>query len=101
MSNKNSRIVTRVTKNGKLRTETSRRDDGADRYSVSTDMHNRTRLFIDLEGGNIRGGETVEMSGHQARTLYRLLARHFDEKEVFLPTGTQKSFSVTLPDFSW
>lgn len=76
-ANKNARIVQRVTKNGKLRTETRYRDEGADRFAISTDNNNSTSLFLDLEGGEIRGGETVRLSGHQARSLYRVLQKHY------------------------
>lgn len=76
-ANKNARIVNRVTKNGKVRTETRYRDDGSDRFAVSTDGHKATSLFIDLEGGEIRGGETVRLNGRQARTLFRVLEKHY------------------------
>lgn len=77
-SNQNSRIVNRVTKNNKKRTETKYRDDGADRFAISTDQHDATKLFVDLYGGEVRGGETFTLSGRQARTLYRVLQSHYD-----------------------
>lgn len=76
-SNENSRLVRRVTKNGKFRTETRYRDAGADRFAVSTDSQNRTKLFVDFDGGELRGGSSVVLNGHQARTLQRLLNKHY------------------------
>ncbi len=77
-SNKNSRIVSVTTPNGKFRTSTRYRDDGSDRFAVSTDSKNSTSLFLDLEGGVVRGGETLVLNGRQARTLYRVLSKHYD-----------------------
>jgi len=73
VQNKNARIVSRVSRNGKLRTETQGRDFGTTNMALSTDPNSKaTRLFIDFEGG-----DTVNLSGRQARTLYRLLRTHY------------------------
>ena len=73
-TNKNAHIVTRFDKNGKVRTETQRRDDDTMVAAVSTNQSvNSTRLFIDApELGSI------SFDGRQARTLYRLLSAHYD-----------------------
>lgn len=82
-SNKNSRIQTRVDRTGKLRTETVRRDAGSFDVAISTDTRNNsTRVFIDsfgrsrADGENFFMGADLELSGHQARTLYRALKKH-------------------------
>lgn len=73
-SNKNARIVSRVSRNGKLRTETRRRDFGAANVAVTTDPNSKaTRLFIDFENG-----EYINLSGRQARTIYRVLQAHYE-----------------------
>jgi hypothetical protein len=72
--NRNARIGTRIDKTGKLRTETQRRDEGSILMAVSTDQRdNSTNLFIDFPGfeGNVR------LSGREARSLYRLLRKHY------------------------
>jgi hypothetical protein len=77
-TNVNARINTRSTKNSKLRTETKNREDNFS-AAVTTDKNSHaSELFIDLDGGNINGGETVRLSGSRARTLYRLLQKHYD-----------------------
>lgn len=70
-TNKNAIIRCRVDRTGKLRTETARRDEGFN-AAVTTDTRNdSTRFFIDLDQ------QTVEFSGREARTLYRLLRNHY------------------------
>lgn len=72
--NKNARIVTRIDRSGKLRTETQRRDEGSLAMAVSTDSRNdSTSLFIDFPEFD----DTVQLSGREARSLYRLLRRHY------------------------
>lgn len=73
-SNKSAIIVNRIDRTGKSRTETQRRDPGTVVMAVSTDeRNNNTNLFIDFPGyeGDIR------LSGREARTLYRLLRKHY------------------------
>ena len=71
--NRNAVIRTREDRTGKTRTETYRRDDSTSSFAVSTDTKNdSTRLFIDLPGS---GG--VQLTGSEARTLYRLLKKHY------------------------
>ncbi len=70
-TNKNAIIRSRRDRTGKFRTETARRDDGFN-AAISTDSRNdSTRFYIDLQGG------TVEFTGREARTLYRLLRTHY------------------------
>lgn len=71
--NRNAVIRTREDRTGKLRTETHRRDDTTSSFAVSTDTRNdSTKLFIDLP---YSGG--VQLTGSEARTLYRLLQKHY------------------------
>ena len=72
-TNKNARIVNRTDRTGKSRTETQRRDSGAD-FAISTDeRNNSTNLFI----GGFGAPGAVRLDGHEARTLYRLLSKHY------------------------
>lgn len=81
MTNKNSRIINRIDRNGKVRTETSRRDSGALDVALSTNLRDgSTRLFIDADGrsiGHAEGYATLTLDGRQARTLFVALQRHF------------------------
>jgi hypothetical protein len=71
--NKNARIVSRVARNRKLRTETKRRDFGTTQMAMSTDPTTQSsQLYIDLDDGR-----SVKLSGREARTLYRLLRTHY------------------------
>ena len=70
--NRNASIVTRKDKNGKYRTETSGRDIGTAQIAVSTDAgSNTTSLYIDLPEAGVR------LTGAEARTLYRVLSKHY------------------------
>ncbi len=76
--NRNSRILSRTDKTGKLRTETARRDFGATVMAVSTDPRtNATNLFIDYESFGSAGN--VRLTGREARSLYRLLRAHYKQ----------------------
>ena len=73
-SNRNAIIRDRVQRNGRLRTETARRDSGSMQVSINTDRRsNATRMSITTDQGL-----TVRFGGREARTLFRVLARHFD-----------------------
>lgn len=71
--NKNSRIVSRVTRNRKFRTETQRRDEFTMKAAASTDQSGATTLFVDNADGS-----TTRFTGSEARTLYKLLQKHFE-----------------------
>jgi hypothetical protein len=72
--NRNAVIRTRETRNGKLRTETYRRDDSSLSAAVSTcPKTDATQMFIDFPGGS----DPVRLDGREARTLYRLLQKHY------------------------
>lgn len=71
--NKNAVIDSRTDKSGKIRTETQRRDPGTVNMAISTDAHvDSTNLFIDFAPGDY-----INLSGREARTLYRLLQKHY------------------------
>jgi hypothetical protein len=72
-TNRNAIIRTREDRVGKLRTETARRDDNSVLFAVSTSPRSHaTNLFIDYADG-----DTLRLSGAEARTLYRLLRKHY------------------------
>ena len=74
--NRNAVIRTREDRTGKLRTETARRDGSTITAAVSTNRKtDSTKLFIDFPD---QGG-VVQLSGSEARTLYRLLQKHYSE----------------------
>lgn len=74
--NRNAVIRTRETRNGKLRTETFRRDERSLSAAVSTcPKTDSTQMFIDFPNGD----QTVRLDGRQARTLYRLLQKHYQQ----------------------
>ncbi len=75
-TNKNAHIISRIDARGNLRTETTRRDPATLDFAVSTDeSSDTTRLFIDGIDSSWNG--TVELSGREARSLYRLLRKHY------------------------
>lgn len=72
--NKNATIRQRSTRNGKFRTETFGRDPRSIEASVSTNPRtNSTQVFIDI----VKADEPVRLNGREARTLYRLLQKHY------------------------
>ena len=78
-TNKNARISSRLDRTGKLRTETTRRDNGELDVAISTNPRTgRTRVFVDADGRNNRiPFASLELNGHQARTLFIALEKHF------------------------
>lgn len=71
---KNKNAVIRVVEEigGKLRTETARRDEDTASFAITTNYNsNSSALYIDLPNSSIR------LSGTEARTLYRLLNKHY------------------------
>ena len=75
IQNRNATIRTRETRNGKLRTETFRRGDDSINAAVSTcPRTDATQLYIDFPDQ-----QTVRFDGRQARTLYRLLQKHYQQ----------------------
>lgn len=71
-SNRNAHIVNRTDKNGNVRTETRNRDEDSKKFAVSTNAKtNSTYVFIDDTNVN------VKLTGREARTLYRLLQKHY------------------------
>ena len=74
--NRNAVIRSRFDRTGKLRTETARRDSSTISAAVSTNRKtDSTRLFIDFPEQNA----AIQLSGSEARTLYRLLQKHYAE----------------------
>lgn len=72
-TNHNATITSRFDRNGKLRTETTRRDDGQLEIAVSTNPQtDTTLLFVDTPAG-----QTLKFDGRGARTLYRILQKHY------------------------
>lgn len=77
--NHNARIVSRVTRNGKFRTETTGRDDKFS-VAVSTDPKtNTTRTYIDgvvIKYQFNSDREYIELNGRNVATINRVLAAH-------------------------
>jgi hypothetical protein len=70
--NRNSFLKFSETNNGELRTETYNRDAGSACFAITTDVtSNASSLYIDMPDFSIR------LSGSEARTLYRLLNKHY------------------------
>ena len=80
--NRNAVIRTRQDRTGKLRTETARRDDSTFTAAVSTNPKtDSTKLFIDFPNQGDSRGAAVEFTGSEARTLYRLLQKHYRQAD--------------------
>lgn len=72
-TNRNARIETHLTKTGRIRTETRRRDRGSLVASALTNPDtNRTTFYIG------RAGAGFSLNGREARTLFRVLQRHYE-----------------------
>ena len=70
--NKNAHIETRRDQRGNIRTETTRRDDTMS-VAVSTNPETgATRFFVDADGEPL-----LQLTGAEARTVYRVLQKHF------------------------
>lgn len=75
-TNRNAIIRSRTLRNGNLRTETARRDEGSFRASVTTTKTGATLVSLTTEEGLV-----TRLNGRQARTLFRVLARHYDASD--------------------
>ena len=73
-TNKNAHIISRVDARGNLRTETARRDPATPEFAISTDSSDTTKLFLDGVGS---WGDDIVLNGREARSLYRLLRKHY------------------------
>lgn len=71
-SNRNSRIVTRGTDTMYARqTFTASRDEGSLLAVAETESNNATTFTI------ARNGAQLALNGHEARTLFNVLAKHY------------------------
>ena len=75
--NKNSRIETEWRGITARRSETARRDEGTLTAEVDTTSSNSTNFQIR------KGPATLELTGHEARTLFQLLASHYDAIDFY------------------
>jgi hypothetical protein len=73
-SNRNSRIVTQRSSTSwtARSTYTDNRDPGSLQALVDTQSNNATDMVIN------RNGVTLQLTGHEARTLYALLDKHYN-----------------------
>jgi len=70
--NRNAVIRTREDRTGKTRTETFGRDAGVDVAVTTNTTTNTTNLFVDLPNGDVFAAD-----GATARTIYRVLQKHY------------------------
>jgi hypothetical protein len=75
--NKNSRIETEWRGSVARRSETARRDEGTLTAEVDTTSSNATSFQIR------KGPATLELNGHEARTLFQLLQSHYSDDMSF------------------
>jgi len=75
--NKNSRIETEWRGITARRSETARRDEGTLTAEVDTSSSNSTNFQIR------KGPATLELTGHEARTLFQLLSSHYDAMDFY------------------
>lgn len=71
--NKNSRIETEWRGVVARRSETARRDEGTLTAKVETSSSNSTNFQIQ------KGSATLDLNGHEARTLFQLLQSHYSD----------------------
>lgn len=76
-TNKNAIIRSRVSAFGVATTETARRDSGSLNVTATTDERSNSTV-VAVEVPSAAGTQTFELNGHAARTLYRVLSRHYD-----------------------
>lgn len=73
-TNRNAIIRNTVTRNGRLCTETARRDEGTLRAQAYTNpQKGSTRFYI-----NHPEYGTISLTGREARTLFRVLNEHYN-----------------------
>lgn len=85
-NNRNAIIRSRTLRNGNLRTETARRDSGIN-VGVTATPSGRTRFSLTTETGLV-----VRLNGREARTLFRVLARHYDRNDKSLEPVITNAF---------
>lgn len=85
--NNSAKIVVRTDRRGQTRTETQGRDNDSMLVAAVTNNKNSTRFFIDIPTGLTFEGkpeyDTVEFTGAEARTIYRVLQKHYGSTERF------------------
>lgn len=73
-TNRNARIASRTDRKGKMRTETVDRDRDSVKMAATFDPRtNSTNVFIDYPYSD----DKVSLDGRQARSLFRLLKKHY------------------------
>ena len=85
-NNRNAVIRSRTLRNGSLKTETARRDSGIAVGVTSNRATGRTRFSLTTDRGL-----QVRLNGREARTLFRVLARHYEQDDRSLEPVIQNS----------